>query len=534
MRRLRSTDLALPLVAAGAALGVTLVAQAGVLDWLFAAILWTALLFAARQAWRARREARLARRRADELQGTSAETVARAAVNAERARLSADIESYVRDLVAAIGQRGSSALVAADPTPDVRWIQAQAQQANGELRRQLGLLRADDAVPSSSYSPAAHPARLRPGDVVVAVVVVAVAVAEMATVVPMEGISVSWPSRLLTVSTAATVLGRRTHPVLAAYAASALMTMGVITGEPVEDGLWIATTAALLTWTLASRGTRQTWVTLGTFAVTLLLSRQLNEPDNVPICAAILGVSTVAGTVVGRNRRRLAVAARAAAHRSDELEAASAEAVATERRVVARELHDLVSHAVSLVAVQAGAAEAVWPTDPSAARESLRIVVATAKQTIAELDRLRPGAQPVTRTLADLPRLVGRMRSAGLDVSMALDVAPDPASMPTIYRVVQETLTNAMRYAPGSRVEVSVTNGRTSVPTRDDVEGEVVVRVVSSGTAPSPTGRRGFGLIGLRERVEQVGGTLQIGRQLDPPEFAVTAVLPASRTSEVT
>jgi signal transduction histidine kinase len=531
MRRLRPTDLALPLIAAAVSLAIALVVRGGVLDWLFATILLTALLFAVRQAWGARRAARRARRLTDELQNTSAENAARAAVVAERARLSADIESYVRELVAATGQRASAALLAPDPTADIKWIQSRAQQANSELRRQLGLLRADEPTVPASPDPAAERSRLRTADVIVAILVVALAAAEMVTLLPMERGSVSWLSQLLTLTTAATVLGRRTHPVLAALAASTLMTVGAITAEPVQDGLWIATTAALLAWTLAARGTPQTWAALGTLAVTYLASRQLNQPQNVPIGAAILTVAAVAGTVVGRNRRRLADSASAAADRTEELRAAAAEAVAAERRLVARELHDLVSHAVSLVAVQAGAAEMLWPTDPGAARESLRIVAATTEQTVAELDRLRPGSEPVARTLADLPPLIDRMRAAGLAVTLAVDAEPDPASAPAVYRVVQEALTNALRHAPESPVDVRVTSGPA---TRDDVAGATIVRVVSGGAVPSPTGRRGFGLIGLRERVEQVGGTLQVGPQLDPPGYAVTAMLPAARTSGVT
>ena len=126
------------------------------------------------------------------------------------------------------------------------------------------------------------------------------------------------------------------------------------------------------------------------------------------------------------------------------------------------------------------------------------------------------------------------MRAAGLAVTLAIDAEPDPASAPAIYRVVQESLTNALRHAPGSPVDVSVTSQPASAATRDDLYGAIVVRVVSGGAVPPPTGGRGFGLIGLRERVEQVGGTLLVGPQLDPPGFAVTALLPECRTSGVT
>ena len=102
-----------------------------------------------------------------------------------------------------------------------------------------------------------------------------------------------------------------------------------------------------------------------------LLSRRLNDPANMPINAVILAVAVITGAIAGRHRRRLAVAATSAVERTEELRAASAEAVQAERRQIARELHDLVSPSVSLVAMQAGSAEMLWPTDQAAAREAL-------------------------------------------------------------------------------------------------------------------------------------------------------------------
>ena len=528
VHRLRPSDLAVPVVAAGVSFGLALVIEIGVGDWLFATIMLTALLFASRQTWRAWRAAQRERRRASNLQHTSATATARAAVLAERARLSADIESYVGELVNAIGRRAGAARAATDATADIAWIQNQAQEATRELRRQLGLLRVPDDPSQTQAGAAATIPRLRISDVIAAGVIVGVAVIEILESM-IAGEPASWLSVLLTIGTAATVVGRRSVTVLAAITAATFMAIGAVTGEPVVDGFWFAATMAALAWTLAAHGAGQCWLALGLLAVADLISRQLNDPDNMPINAVILTVAVVTGAIAGRNRRRQAVAATSAAQRTEQLRAASAEAVQAERRQIARELHDLVSHTVSLVAVQAGAAEMLWPIDRVAAREALGIIASTAEQTVAELDRLRPGRQQVQRTMADVHELVERMTAAGLTVSLTSDSEPDPTLMSTLYRVIQESLTNALRHAPGSQVNVTIRTGHT---TGDEIgDGPTVVHVVSCESAGSTTGRRGFGLIGLAERVEHIGGRLDSGPREDPPGFAVTAVLPVPRTA---
>jgi signal transduction histidine kinase len=528
VHQFRPSDIAVPVLAAGASLGLASVIEIGVGDWLFATMMLTALGFASRQTWRTWRAAQQERRRASDLQHTSATATARAAVLAERARLSTDIESYVSELINTIGRRARAARASTDPTADIAWIQSKAQDATSELRRQLGLLRVPDETSQPPADAGQTIPRLRISDVVGASVVVGLAVAERLESF-IEGEPASWLSVLLTIGTAATVLGRRTVTVLAAVAAATFMMIGAVTGEPVLDGFWFAATTAPLAWTLAARGTGQCWLALGLLAAADLISRQLNEPVNMPLNAVLLTVAVVTGAIVGRHRRRLAVAATSAAERTEELRAASAEAVQGERRQIARELHDLVSHTVSLVAVQAGAAEMLWPSDRAAAREALGIIASTAEQTLAELDRLRPGRQQVQRTMTDVQELVERMRAAGLTISLAVDAEPDPALMATLYRVIQESLTNALRHAPGSQVEVTIHTRHATGESRVGDEATVVQVLSRDGAGPT-TGRRGYGLIGLAERVEQIGGRLHSSPRDDPPGFAVTAVLPIPRT----
>ena len=209
----------------------------------FATIMLTALLFASRQTWRAWRAAQRERRRASDLQHTSATATARAAVLAERARLSADIESYVGELIdddRPTGQgrarrRRPDDRHRLDPTPGPGGDQRVAPPA-----RAAAGPRRDITV---AAGPAATIPRLRISDVVVAGVIVGLAVTERVESM-IVGEPASWLSVLLTIGTAATVLGRRTVPVLAAVAAATLMTIGAVTGDPVLDGFWFAATTA--------------------------------------------------------------------------------------------------------------------------------------------------------------------------------------------------------------------------------------------------------------------------------------------------
>ena len=201
--------------------------------------------------------------------------------------------------------------------------------------------------------------------------------------------------------------------------------------------------------------------------------------------------------------------------------------VAEERTRIARELHDVVAHRVSLMTVQAGAAKTVAATDPPAARRAMEAVEQAGRQALDELrhllDVLRPesdenglGPQP---GLSDLPRLVGQFRDAGLDVGLVNDGVPtdlpDRVDLFT-YRIVQEALTNILKHAgAGAHAEV-----RVGVD-----QGEIVVEILDDGQGPTILPGSGHGIVGMRERAMLLGGTLQAGpRQIGG--FQVVARLP--------
>jgi signal transduction histidine kinase len=213
--------------------------------------------------------------------------------------------------------------------------------------------------------------------------------------------------------------------------------------------------------------------------------------------------------------------------------------VIEERTRIARELHDVVAHRVSLMTVQAGAAKAVAAEDPEGALKAMGAVEEAGRQALDELRHLlgvlRPesdldglGPQP---GLADLPRLVEQTRGAGLDVSLAADgvSAGLPARVDLFaYRIVQEALTNVLKHAgPGARTEVRLGTDRSGIVIEvlDDGHGTTVLAGPGDADADAEAGARGHGIVGMRERARLLGGTLD-ARPRPGGGFRVVAHLP--------
>jgi signal transduction histidine kinase len=202
-------------------------------------------------------------------------------------------------------------------------------------------------------------------------------------------------------------------------------------------------------------------------------------------------------------------------------------ALEQERGRMARELHDILAHSVSLMGVQAGAAEEVLARDPERARPVLRSIQQTSRDSVAELRRLlgmlRAEELELERSpqpgLDQLDALVARMREAGLPVELSVEGSTHPLAAGvelTAYRVVQESLTNALKHARPSRVEVVVRCGPAQL--------DVLVR--NDGVSPGSDGNgSGHGLIGMNERVSLYGGRLEVGATSDR-EFRVHAEIP--------
>jgi len=210
-----------------------------------------------------------------------------------------------------------------------------------------------------------------------------------------------------------------------------------------------------------------------------------------------------------------------------EREIAMAGAAAAERSRIARELHDVVAHSVSVMVVQAGAARQVLLKTPEAAGESLLAVEASGREAMRELRHLLQllAGEPVEPSLAPQPgagqiaSLVERLVAAGQPVELWITGIPRPLPPGldlTVFRIVQEALTNALKHAPGARTEVTLEYG----------DRELRLDVLDEGPhVAAPEGGTGRGLLGMRERVAIYGGSLEAG--LRPGSgFAVRVRLP--------
>jgi len=207
------------------------------------------------------------------------------------------------------------------------------------------------------------------------------------------------------------------------------------------------------------------------------------------------------------------------------------QAVLEERARIARDLHDVLAHTVSVMVVQAAAADDVFETNTQQARQALRRTEEAGRQALAELrgflrtvradsDADSPaqeiGPQP---TLADVPRLTETMGQAGVAVTLVREGDGEvPAGVQVgAYRIVQEALTNTLRHARASSAEVLL---------RID-DSQVRVRVRDDGRGGDASGRGGgHGLVGMRERAALLGGTLYAGPRWDADGFEVEARLP--------
>jgi signal transduction histidine kinase len=525
MRRPDLTDLVIVVAAAAIAVLVTDREVSPYLATvLFSLVMLSLLGIVLRQSLVTGRAAYAEQRRARKLAAIdSAGTVGKAVLE-ERTRLSGGLDTCIREALEAIRSELASPTAFQDPRESARRIHQRSREASSELRRQLGLLRAHDESPGTTvdYLP---PAGLTWRSITLSALVAVVAAVEgwvsYATgETTTAAFNPIW-SPLLTALAAATVIGHRIAPATAAAALAALCVIPRLTvGVMIGSGLWMVVTVGGLTWALARRGFRDIWALIATaaMAAAVVWSRLLDDRGNAAICVVLLVVSWILGAVVGGNRRRQTAAATRAAARQAELDADREEAVRAERLAVARELHDVVSHAVGVIAIQAGAAEAAWPADPETTLGALDTIDAAAASALAELDRVVPGE--LNPAAHDLDALVGRIRATGTTVRLTTRGFTDRRVDGLVYRVVQEGLTNAVRHAPGADIEVTVVAD----------EAGLRVRVTDDGRGPSGEPRRGFGLAGLRERVSLAGGTLRVGQQDGGEGFTVEATLPIRQT----
>ncbi|PJI86716.1 sensor histidine kinase [Luteimicrobium subarcticum] len=336
---------------------------------------------------------------------------------------------------------------------------------------------------------------------------------------------VFWADLVLGAASFVVVLRRRQHPFTIALVLACFGTLSEVSSGP----------AALALVSLATRRELPRLVVVGAAGVAAGTAFDALVPHadesswwlNMVFSVIVTAALVVWGMYIG-SRRELLWSLRDRADQAEQQQELRVErARDLERERIAREMHDVLAHRISLISMHAGALAYRTDLPPEQVRETAALVSEKAHEALAELREVlgvlreteptRP--QP---TLVDVQELVDEAAVAGARVRLEVDVA-DPAAVPdrtgrTAYRVVQEALTNARKHAPGSPVTVTVSGD-------PGAWLHLVVRNGRNGLAnPSERTGAGLGLVGMRERVQLAGGRLEV--RADPGLFALEAWLP--------
>ncbi|MFC8731433.1 sensor histidine kinase [Luteimicrobium sp. NPDC057192] len=334
-----------------------------------------------------------------------------------------------------------------------------------------------------------------------------------------------WVDLALGIGSFVFVLGRRRRPTATAVALALATAVSSAAVGP----------SALALVSLATRRDLPRIVGVGALSVAAGACFDLVVPDandeswwlNVLFAVIVTGALALWGMYVG-SRRELLWSLRDRADQAEQRQELRVEqGRALERERIAREMHDVLAHRISLISMHAGALAYRTDLSPEQVRETASLVSEKAHEALAELREVLGvlRATEPTRpqpTLVDLSALVDEATATGMRVRLD-DTVPDPAAVPdrigrTVYRLVQEGLTNARKHAPGSPVTVEVGGA-------PDGWLHVVVRNGRNGLAdPTAATGAGLGLVGMRERVELAGGRLEVRE--DPGAFVLEAWLP--------
>jgi len=288
------------------------------------------------------------------------------------------------------------------------------------------------------------------------------------------------------------------------------------------------------------------WMSVAGAAIGIAISEAApgrNQPYDAIFQVTVFLTVWAAGVLSRTTRANLRAAQSRADRAEAELDRQAALAAGRERTRIARELHDVVAHHVSLIAVQAEAAASLLPGRPDQARSAVDIIGDTARQALTELRRLlgvlrgpteRPQTAP-SASLGELGEVLDQVRGAGLPVDFTVVGTPAPLAPGvdlTAYRIVQEALTNTIRHSRAAQAAVTLCYE----------PGHITVTVTESGRRPdgrtpglAPAGDgqpgsllagSGLGLAGIAERVASCGGNLSVG-PTEADGFALTARLPS-------
>jgi signal transduction histidine kinase len=367
-------------------------------------------------------------------------------------------------------------------------------------------------------------------DVALTAAVLSAAVAESLLVDPITG--PRWANVLVAASMSLLLLWRRSHPLATALVLVALaVPAAALLTDPSE---LVATFFPLLILAYGGgmyadrRAGRIVLAALLAAVVAVTVASEHNNAADAYFPAVLVVMCWLGGRTVRLRMRHAAELHEAAALAAEQRELEAQQAVADERRRIAREMHDVVAHSISIMVVQAGGARRILATDPGRAELAAGRIRHAGSDALAEMDILlgvletAPGGA-ATPTLDGLDELVERARDAGLPVTLVVTGTrrPLPAGADlAVYRVVQEALTNAIKHAGRATTRVELTWSDDALELRVADRGD-------GGPSPELAGA-GQGLIGMRERIRVHGGEVETG-PWPGGGFEVAARLPLDR-----
>jgi len=328
---------------------------------------------------------------------------------------------------------------------------------------------------------------------------------------------------------------RRVAPTTTVVVVAVASTVEALAGVPLQSPLNPIIASVIAAYSLFVHATARRAVAGGGLLLAAIATQsasQHQELGNFAWAAVLLaGVAAVGWTVRSRTER-VGHLEQEALDLERAREEQARQAIAQERARIARELHDVVSHSISVIAIQAQAVQRRLGPGHEKEVEDLRAVESTARQAMVEMRRLlgvlRADGESLPLApqpgLSQLPALVDRATKAGLHVEVTTTGTPEPLPAGldlTAYRVVQEALTNTLKHASARTASVALeyAPGELRLTVEDDGRGHAD----GVGAAPSPG--RGHGLIGMAERVSFYGGRLHTG-PLDGRGFGVDVRLP--------
>ena len=305
-----------------------------------------------------------------------------------------------------------------------------------------------------------------------------------------------------------------------------------VDGHLIPRGL-VTTLAGIAAFVLLGTLRDRTQATAGlAFGIGVTAIVAHNDPNggvgNFVFSSLVFAIAWTIGSLVSRKFHEAEIARERAYRAEREREERARLAVSDERARIARELHDVVGHSVSVMTVQASAARRLLRPQQEQEREALLVVEQTGREALAEMRRLvgvlrRPEEAPALApqpSLEQIERLVEQTRDAGLPVDLRIEGEPVqlPAGLDlTAYRLVQEGLTNALKHSGAGSAEVVVRYG----------DGEVELTISDDGPGGAGGDSGGHGLVGMRERVSVYGGELAAGPR-EGGGFRLRARLPLS------